>query len=76
MVDVGYKIMSKTFSHASSRAPSLQDWAGRFVFIALFFGSVLLVAIGRFEDTSMGQVQQKVSWLRLVALLQAPLKQA
>ncbi|MDG1286116.1 MAG: rod shape-determining protein MreC [Rickettsiales bacterium] len=53
--------MSKTFSHASSRAPSLQDWAGRFVFIALFFGSVLLVAIGRFEDTSMGQVQQKVS---------------
>ncbi len=53
--------MAKSYSHASSRAPSLQEWAGRLVFIALFLGSVLLVAIGRFEDTSLSQVQHKVS---------------
>lgn len=42
--------MAKTYSSASARGMSLQDWATRFLLIALFLGSLILVSFGRMEN--------------------------
>ncbi len=42
--------MAKTYSSASARGLSLQDLAARFLLIALFIGSLLLVSFGRMDN--------------------------
>lgn len=53
--------MLKPYSTTKSRAHSWQDVAARFLFIGLFVGSLLLVAIGRFEDSSLSHAKQKLA---------------
>jgi len=53
--------MSKPYT--SSHAYAWQDWASKLLFILLFAASLVMVAVGRFENTSLQRAQEAATGL-------------